>query len=254
MSLHDRQTAFGKALLDNRLPPPPGLLGPDGQPSARRFAVYRNNVMAGLIDAVSDAFPVLLRLVGAEFFRAMAGVYARAEPPASPILLAYGASFPEFVAAFPPLLKMPWLSDVARLERAWTEVYHAAEASPADVSPLLSMPPAVLGTLCVDLHPALRLVRSAHPVLTIWQRNQPGETPLPLDVDQPQDVLILRPAAKVQMILLDPGVAAFLARLQAGETLSAAATAGFLATPRFDFAKALSALLLSGALTGWRLA
>ncbi len=251
--LADRQHAFGAALLDNRLPPPPGLVGPDGLPSARRFSVYRNNVMAGLIDALSDAFPVLRRLVGETFFRAMAGVYARAEPPASPILLAYGAGFPDFVALFPPLAEMPWLADVARLERAWTEAYHEAEATSADVAPLLALPPATLGGLRFTLHPALRLVRSAHPVLTIWQMNQPGADPSPLPMDQPQDVLILRPVARVQALLLDPGVAAFLLRVQAGETLSNAATAGFLATPRFDFAKALSALLLSGALTGWRL-
>ena len=252
MPLADLQRAFGAALLDNRLPPPPGLLGPDGQPSARRFSVYRNNVMVGLIDALSDAFPVLRRLVGDDFFRAMAGVYARAEPPASPILMEYGAGFPGFVALFPPLLKMPWLADVARLERAWTEAYHAAEAAPADVAPLLVMPSAALGTLRFVLHPSLRLIRSPHPVLTIWQMNLQGQTPMPVAMDQPQDVLILRPAAQVQVILMDPGMAAFLDRIGAGAPLSDAAAAGFLATPRFDFARALSSLFLSGALTAWQ--
>jgi hypothetical protein len=251
MQLADRQRDFGAAILDNRLPAPPGLVGPDGLPSARRFAVYRNNVMVGLIDALADAFPVLRQLVGDQFFRAMAGVYARAEPPGSPVLLAYGAGFPGYVALFPPLAHMPWLADVARLERAWLEAYHAAEAVPADVTALLALPPADLGALRFSLHPSLRLVRSGHPVLTIWHTNQPGQTPAPLAMDQPEDVLILRPAAEVQLVRLDPGVAAFLAQIQAGETLSDAATAGFLATPRFDFAKALSALFLSGALTAW---
>ena len=143
MSLADRQRRFGAALLDNRLAPPNGLIGPDGKPSATRFAVYRNNVMTGLIEALSDAFPVLKRLVGDEFFRAMAGVYARAEPPDSPILLHYGAGFPAYIALFPPLKDFAGLADVARLERAWTESYHAIEAAPADVAPLLTLPPAV---------------------------------------------------------------------------------------------------------------
>ena len=254
MPLADRQRSFGAALLDNRLPAPPGLVGPDGLPSLRRFSVYRNNVMVGLIDALANAFPVLRRLVGDEFFRAMAGVYARAEPPDSPILLAYGAGFPAFVALFPPLAHMPWLADVAKLERAWTEAYHAADAFPADVAPLLALPPAALGVLRFCLHPSLRLVRSAHPVLTIWAMNQPGQVPAAMPMDQPQDVLILRPVAEVQVIRLDPGVAAFLAGIQAGSPLSDAATSGFLATPRFDLAKALSALFLSGALTAWHAA
>jgi len=254
MPLADRQRSFGAAILDNRLPAPPGLVGPDGLPSARRFSVYRNNVMTGLIDALADAFPVLRQQVGDAFFRAMAGVYARAEPPGSPILLAYGAGFPDYVALFPPLAQMPWLADVARLERAWAEAYHAADAIPADVAPLLTMSTAELAALRFHLHPSLRLLRSAHPVLTIWAMHQPGQKVMPVPMDQPEDVLILRPLADVQVIRLDPGMADFLACLQAGGTLAGAATAGFLATPRFDFAKALSALFLSGGLTAWQTA
>lgn len=250
MSLADRQHSFGAALLDNRLPAPQGLVGPDGQPSARRFAVYRNNVMVGLIDALSDAFPVVQRLVGDAFFRAMAGVYARLEQPTSPILLNYGAGFPDFLTVFPPLKALPYVADVARIERAWVEAYHAAEAPSADVSPLLQMSPAEMGMQHFRFHPSTRLLRSAHPAFSIWQANRPGqnaETPEMVA----QDCLILRPDADVCATCLSPGVAAFLLALMAGETLSRAATAGFLATPHFEFAKALSALLLSGALTGW---
>ncbi|MBI1171012.1 DUF2063 domain-containing protein [bacterium] len=251
MALADRQAAFGAALLDNRLPAPQGLLGPDGKPSSRRFAVYRNNVIVGLIDALSDSFPVLRRVVGDDFFRAMAGFYARTEPPESPVLLAYGAGIPAFLEIFPPVAHLPYLPDLARLERAWVEAYHAAEAVPADVSPLLAMAPAMLGALRFGFHPSARLIRSAFPVLTIWQMNQPGQTPAPVDMTRTEDVLILRPVAEVTIQPLAPGVAGFLVRLMAGATLSSAAAASFVEAPQFDFAKALSALFLSGALTGW---
>lgn len=251
LTLGDRQSEFGAAILDNRLPAPAGLVGPDGKPSPRRFAVYRNNVMAGLIDALADAFPVIRRLVGDEFFRAMAGFYARKEPPSSPILLSYGAGFPAFLETFPPVAHLPYLPDVARLERAWVEAFHAAEATPADVTPLLAMPPAVMGAQRFSFHPSLRLIRSSHPVLTVWQMNQAGQTTAPLEMGVPEDVMILRPVAAVTVQRLTPGAAEVLERLIAGEALSQAATAGFVATPRFDFAKAVSALFLSGAITGW---
>ncbi|MGV8985634.1 MAG: DNA-binding domain-containing protein [Cypionkella sp.] len=252
MSLADRQSAFGAAILDNRLPAPEGLVGPDGKHSPRRFAVYRNNVIVGLIDALSDAFPTLRRVVGDEFFRAMAGFYARTEPPVSPILLNYGGGIPAFLEIFPPVAHLPYLADLARIERAWVEAYHAAEAVPADVSPLLAMTPAVLGGQRFSFHPSVRVIRSVHPVLTIWQINQPGQTPAPVNMTVAEDALILRPIAEVTIQRLDPGVAGFLQRLMAGSALSAAAAASFVETPRFDFAKALSALLLSGALTGWQ--
>ena len=40
----------------------------------------------------------------------------------------YGDGFPAFVASFPPAGAIPFLADVARLENAWVEAYHAAEA------------------------------------------------------------------------------------------------------------------------------
>src|SRR6266568_4487709 len=98
--LAERQRQFAAALLDPELPVPPGLVGPDGEPSAWRFAVYRNNVVAGLIDTLKATFPAVCRIVGAEFFRVMARTYVSAEPPGSPILLDYGASFPDFVRDF----------------------------------------------------------------------------------------------------------------------------------------------------------
>lgn len=252
MLLADRQSAFGAALLDNRLAVPEGLVGPDGKPSPRRFAVYRNNVIVGLIDALSDAYPTLRRVLGDDFFRAMAGFYARTEPPASPILLNYGGGIPAFLRIFPPVAHLPYLADLARIERARIEAYHAAEAIPADVAPLLAMKPAVLGQQSFSFHPSVRLIRSAHPVLSIWQINQPGQDPAPLDMAVPEDAMILRPVAEVTVLRLDPGVAGFLQRLMDGTTLSAAAATGFSEVPRFDFAKALTALFLSGALTGWR--
>ncbi len=113
-------------MLDPELPPPAGLVGPDGEPSSRRFAVYRNNVVAGLIaGAAVTAFPAVHRIVGADFFLAMARAYVAEEPPGSPIMLDYGAGFPDFIGRFEPAMTLPYLADVARIERAWSEAYHA---------------------------------------------------------------------------------------------------------------------------------
>ncbi|WP_042298343.1 HvfC/BufC N-terminal domain-containing protein, partial [Paraburkholderia bannensis] len=102
-------------MLDPTLAVPEGLVGPDALPSARRFGVYRNSVVRGLVEALRAAFPVVCRLVGDEFFTAMAHAYAVFEPPQTPVMLAYGATFPDFIATFEPALSVPYLSDVARL-------------------------------------------------------------------------------------------------------------------------------------------
>ena len=71
------QAAFAAALLYPARPCPPGLHAWNGSDPAARLAVYRNNVVSSLIDALADTFPVVQQLVGEEFFRAMAGVFAR---------------------------------------------------------------------------------------------------------------------------------------------------------------------------------
>src|SRR5205807_2161977 len=130
--LAERQRTFSAALLDSDLPAPPGLLGPDGEPSPRRFSVYRNNVVVGLVEALKANYPAVCRIVGEDFFGAMARDYVVARPPTSPILLDYGGDFAAFIAGFEPTANLPYLADVARFERAWSEAYHACEACALD--------------------------------------------------------------------------------------------------------------------------
>ncbi len=94
------QSAFVRALLDPELPPPNGLEASHGFPPERRFAVYRNNVCVGLVDALAERFPICLQLVGDEFFRAMAQCYVRERLPRTPMLFEYGDAFATFVSEF----------------------------------------------------------------------------------------------------------------------------------------------------------
>ena len=134
------QRDFAHALLDPQHAVPGGLVGPDGHASTRRFGVYRNNVAASLIAALQDAYPVVTALVGEAFFRAMALEHARRHPPRTPAMFEYGADFPGFLDTFPPVASLPWLADVARLERAWVEAYHAAEALPVPAQAVQALP------------------------------------------------------------------------------------------------------------------
>ena len=106
------QSDFRAALLDPSCPAPDGVQNPDGVPATKRFDVYRNNVAVSLTDALETAFPVVNKLVGTDFFRAMAGVYLRAHPPSSPVMMFYGDEMPDFLAGFGPAQSVPkitWL-------------------------------------------------------------------------------------------------------------------------------------------------
>ena len=207
-------SAFARALVDPAAPP-------SGDP--RRFAVYRNNVAAGLIGSLEARFPVTRRLVGDAFFRAMAGAFVAAAKPKSAVLIHYGAEFPAFVRAFPPARELPYLPDVAALETAWVDAYHAAEAEAVGLPALAEVAPERLADLRFAFHPAARLLRFDAPAASLWAAHQGEGEPKPPEVWGPEDALITRPHAEVQVRALPPGGYELFAALMGGASLGEAA-------------------------------
>ena len=109
---------FAGALLDPDLATPAAVAGPKSKAARKRYNVYRNNVTVSLINALAAVFPATLRITGGDFFRAMARFYVRATPPTSPLLFEYGYDFPNFIEQYEYAQSVPWLADVARIERA----------------------------------------------------------------------------------------------------------------------------------------
>ena len=136
---------------------------------------------------------------------------------------------------------MPYLADVMRLEIARSQAYHAADAEPASLDALSALPPEQLGEVRVVFHPAVRLLRSAFPVATIWQMNSGGEARE--ITDWSGEDLVTRPHLDVAVQILPPGGYAFLAALQGGEPLGAAAEAAFAEAADFDLPAAMAALV-----------
>ena len=253
--LADRQRDFAAALLDPSLAVPPHLVGPDGEPSPKRFAVYRNNVVVGLTEALHANFPVACRIVGEEFFQAMARAFIASYPPHSPILLDYGIGFADFIADFEPAASLPYLPDVARIERAWTEAYHAHEAAPIGPEVLASIPSDQTANICFAVHPSLRIVRSQFPALTIWRMNVDDGVAAPVDLDSGgEDTLIVRPAADVEVRSMPSGGAEFLASLANGMTLADATKAAMNDSALFALSANLSAVIRVGVFVGYSIA
>jgi len=249
--LADQQAELSAALLDPAAPLPAGWVGPDGRADLKRFGVYRNNVASSLIEVLREAYPAVHRLVGDEYFSALAKLFIQAHPPQSPVMLDYGAAFPPYLAAFEPLAGLPYLADVARIERAWLEAYHAADVASTPCEALTStlgaVAPERAGELHLELHPSVRIVRSAWPALTIWQMNV-GERPMErIDLQGAgEDTLLSRPQAQVTARPMPAGEAEFLHSLLAGECLAQAAQQAIGRHAEFDLARQLAVALSEG--------
>jgi Putative DNA-binding domain len=237
---------FSAALFIPDAPAPALVTGPHGKRAEKRYNVYRNNVTVSLIGSLSSIFPAVERITGPDFFRAMARFHVRETPPASPLLFEYGRDFPDFIDRYEHARNMPWLSDVARIERAWLDAYHAADAPALKAESLAATPQEELGAVTFRPHPATRLTSSAHPAVTIFAMNR-GTGPVTRVEDRPEDGLITRIDDDVTVRLLPPDGAAFFNALLAGECLAAAVAAGLDASPAFDLSAAIGEMIASGA-------
>lgn len=241
------QQRFAAALMMPDSPVPMGLTSWNSPQPQARYNVYRNNVMISLRRALASRFPAAEKIVGEDFFAAMADIFVRANPPRSPLLFRYGDDLPDFLAGFPPAQSVPYLTDVMRLEIARGRAYHAADAAPLDPARLATVAAERLGNLRFSLHPSTAILRSAFPVVTIWAMNA-GEMPTAAIADwSREDALVVRPHLSVEVLRLPPGGAVFLEALADGETLTTAAEAAMAADTAFDLAANLAGALSAGA-------
>lgn len=239
--------SFAAALLDAKLACPEGVFSAKGVDLASRFAVYRNNVQSSLGNALASSYPVVMQLVGDEFFRAMAGIYLLGNAPESPLIQHYGHDLADFIDNFEPAASVAYLGDVARLERLRTIAYHAADALPLSheqIGAALSDPQA-LNELSVQLHPSLHLLSSAFAVVTIWTAHQQQPTMPGIDLNHGQHALILRNGLEVHVLAIEPGACTFIRNLQKGRSLIQALESA----PGFDLCHTLSLLVRHNAIT-----
>lgn len=247
MRLSAFQDGFSAALwVGDAAAHAPWLAALQAQPG---FAVYRNTVLQGCIDALQASYPTVCQLVGDNWFRAAAAVYARAEPPRHGALVDYGGEFAAFLAGFAPAADLSYLGAVARLDRCWTECHLAADAPALDRAGWASLDASALGSLHLRPHPAARWAWCAnHPAYALWQRHRDGQAwddRLPWTGD---GGLLTRPQAAVEWRPLPQAGCVLLDACAAGLPLEAAATRALTADPCADFAQLLGTLLDAGAL------
>lgn len=214
------QAEFRRALLDPASAVPAGLVDPRGRPAGKRFDIYRNNVIMTLIEALESSFPISRKIVGDEFFAEMARVYLRQNLPTSPVLMYYGEAMPEFLTGFGPAQHLGYLPDIARLELALRQSYHAQDSRPVEPALIATLAQENLPFLRLTFAPAIRLIRSPWPIHAIWAFNTQPDAAKP--VMRPEDVLVLRPGFDPLPHLVPAGGGALIAALIEGQPLGQA--------------------------------
>ncbi|NIE77476.1 DUF2063 domain-containing protein [Pantoea sp. Ap-967] len=238
LTLSQFQDAFALALQGR---PAPQLAALTEQPA---FAVYRNTVMAGCVDALCANFPSVLTLVGRPWMEAAAVAYVRQALPDDPRLVLYGSAFADLLARLQGEHGLPYLAEVARLDALWNEAFCALDAPCLDLRALAGMATCDLArsVLCprgnarwhwCEAHPAYSLWRCGREQLA-WQHDQPwgGE-----------GVLFVAGPEGVGHQPLEKGGCAFLQACAAGQPLEQASQHAYHAQPDLDFTDLLARLV-----------
>ena len=217
---------------------------------AHRFAIYRNNVHRGLYDALGAAYPTVRKLVGDGFFDRLAQGFVQSETARAGSLALYGEGFAAFLAGHPVRESLPYLPDIARLERARLEVSTSADAKPLLASDLAGLEDE-LETMILRAHPACQVIASEYPVFAIWTAQNPaegtqsGKTSI---MQRPETVLVTRPYMQVEMHPLTAGQAVFFAApTQDRLDLSDSCAKALEADASFDVMASFAEFLTSGA-------
>jgi hypothetical protein len=125
-SLSEIQASMSRALLAGdavaRTLPSSWFVGD----SAPGLKVHRNTVIGGCCQALRLSYPTLDRVLGEAVFDELAAAFARAHPPAAPVLGLYGEHFPDFVFERSSPEDRPLLGELARFDWLFERVAQCA--------------------------------------------------------------------------------------------------------------------------------
>ena len=160
LALRELQTRFTDALFDGADAAVQGEIVADGVSVAERIDIYRNNLREGFSKALAIGFPVIEKLVGAEYFRQLALDFLGAHPSRAGNLHHIGAPFPAFLRERFAETEYAYLTDVAALEWACEEALVAPDAAPISADDLREIDQLVSGRIHLirspDAHDGIR--------------------------------------------------------------------------------------------------
>lgn len=140
------------------------------RPARGAMAVYRNTVLHGAVEALRANFPVVEQILGAEMFDSVAVDFATQCPPRLPVLALYGGRFTDWLEEQAWARDLPYLPDVARVERLRVECLMAADAEPLRQEEVRA---AIRSAdVRLSLHPSVRFDWLKTPAMSIWLAHQ----------------------------------------------------------------------------------
>jgi hypothetical protein len=215
------------------------------RPTKGAMAVYRNTVIHGAVEALRANYPVVEQIVGEEMFEHVGVDFASTCPPRDPVLAVYGAEFADWLLHQEWITDLPYLPDVAKVERMHLKCLFASDDDPMPKEQAKKV--AELRDSTLRLHPAVQFAWLSTPAMSIWlahQRSVVGEI---VPEWKSEGAIFARPEPfKTHTARIGRAAHRLLSGLRLGETLSASMAAASRLYPEENPAAVFASLVNLG--------
>ena len=254
-SLAVLQKCFADALLNVDLTEQTlAVFAASTSPLEARLAFYRGNQTSIWTGALASAYPVLLELVGTEFFEQMARAYGHAFPSQLGDLNQFGADLAAFLADAPVNKDYPYFVDVAKLEWRVHRAYYAEDAEILTLPSLITGAAEKLNDARLIWHPTAQLLESPSASVSVWLSHQDeNHENAQFDLSERNYGLITRHLWQVSVLALSEADFCVLQALTQGKNLGAALELALDSDVDFDVAGALNIWFSAGAFSSYEI-
>ena len=200
------------------------------------LTLYRNNTRSSLLHTLTATYPLLIKLLGEDYFNYAAQTYVEHYPSRSSNLHDYGRYFGHFLKTFAPITEFPYLPTMTEFEWICHRLHFASDAQALDMRLLADITPTDYDRLYFELHPASHLLASDYPIMDIVSFCQ-KEPDAPLNLAKgPHYLHIIRRHLEIILVPLTHCDFVFLQTLQDGLPVKTALNTALMINPSFNLA------------------
>lgn len=193
---------------------------PRGADLKARLTAHTGGYPARLEESLREAYPAIAHALGDGAFADLARRYTAASPPRSFNLNDAGRSLAAFLERDEASRQLPFLADLARLEWALVEAFHAPTEPPFDLASATAWSLDQWENATLRFQPWVRLVRSRWPVRLVWEARDTPIAEIDIDLSRgPEALLIRRHGFSPECETIGADEATAIEALRSGRTL-----------------------------------
>ena len=207
-----------------------------------RINIYVNAYFYRVLECLKEEYPACLAVIGSNDFAGLAHDYLVWWPPTEPSIFYAGRYLAEFLRNHSLAECFPFIAELARLERATLEIFHAPDAPTLTGEAMRAIPAHQWPTLELRSHPGVEILCGEWRVSEVLSAVERGDKWLE-PVQETNAVIVWRRGASVHYRVLEDAETNALALLQKGASFATVCEAIAIANSSSDQVALIGELL-----------